>query len=179
MRAAIVRDRKIVVDDYADPVPGEGQVLVKTLACGICGSDLHALKHAEKMAEIARRTGSAFTMDLSKDIVFGHEFSAEILDFGPNTQSSLKPGARVCAMPMNIGPSGAESVGYSNRFPGGYGEFMVLHNDMLLEIPNGLSSEQAALTEPMAVGAHAVMKGNMTKDDVALVIGCGPRRALP
>ena len=48
MRAAIVRGGDIVVDTLPAPVPGVGQVLVKTLACGICGSDLHAAKHAHR-----------------------------------------------------------------------------------------------------------------------------------
>ena len=51
MRAAIMRDKKLVVDNIPTPAPGAGEALVKTLACGICGSDLHALKHAEKMVE--------------------------------------------------------------------------------------------------------------------------------
>ena len=46
MRAAVMRDRKLVVADVPMPEPGPGDVLVRTLACGICGSDLHALKHA-------------------------------------------------------------------------------------------------------------------------------------
>jgi threonine dehydrogenase-like Zn-dependent dehydrogenase len=45
---------------------------------------------------------------------------------------------------------------------------------LLLAVPNGLSTEQAALTEPMAVGLHAVEKARLDKDDVPLVIGCGP-----
>ena len=40
-----------------DLVPGPGEVLVRTLACGICGSDLHALKHADKMVELGRESG--------------------------------------------------------------------------------------------------------------------------
>lgn len=50
---------------------------------------------------------------------------------------------------------------------------MALNEMLLLEIPNGLSSEHAALTEPMAVGWHAVEKANLTPEDVSLVIGCG------
>jgi threonine dehydrogenase-like Zn-dependent dehydrogenase len=46
VKAAIFRGGDIVVDTLPEPVPGRGQVLVKTLACGICGSDLHAAKHA-------------------------------------------------------------------------------------------------------------------------------------
>ena len=55
MRAAVMRDKKLVVADMPIPRPGPGEVLVKTLACGICGSDLHALKHAERFAQGFRR----------------------------------------------------------------------------------------------------------------------------
>jgi threonine dehydrogenase-like Zn-dependent dehydrogenase len=174
MRAAIMRGKKLVVDNVPTPAPGAGEALVKTLACGICGSDLHALKHAEKMVEGSRKAGSQFVMDLNRDIVMGHEFCAEVVDYGPNAQKRLKPGTRVCAMPLLIKPTGIETVGYSNENPGGYAEFMRLTEMLLLEVPNGLSTERAALTEPMAVGYHAVQKAKLEKDDAPLVIGCGP-----
>jgi threonine dehydrogenase-like Zn-dependent dehydrogenase len=113
-------------------------------------------------------------MDLKRDIVMGHEFCAEVVDYGPQTQKQLKPGARVCAMPVLIRSTGVEAVGYSNENPGGYGELMRLTEFLLLEVPNGLSTERAALTEPMAVGYHAVQKARLGKDDAPLVIGCGP-----
>ena len=174
MRATVMRNKKLVVADIPVPTPGPGEVLVKTLACGICGSDLHALKFAEKLVEGAKRSGGAFVMDLNRDIVMGHEFCAEIVDFGPNTQKHFKAGQRVCAMPVLIRPTGVETVGYSNENPGGYGELMRLTEGLLLEVPNGLSTERAALTEPMAVGYHAVEKAHLQKDDAPLVIGCGP-----
>ena len=54
MRAAIFRNGEIVVDTLSEPKPATGQVLAKTLACGICGSDLHARKHAHRMVELSR-----------------------------------------------------------------------------------------------------------------------------
>ncbi len=51
---------------------------------------------------------------------------------------------------------------------------MVLSEALLLEVPNGLAPEHAALTEPLAVGVHAVEKANIRGDEVPLVIGCGP-----
>jgi threonine dehydrogenase-like Zn-dependent dehydrogenase len=113
-------------------------------------------------------------MDLKRDIVMGHEFCAEVVDFGPQTRRHFKPGARVCAMPVLIRPTGVETVGYSNDHPGGYGEYMRLTEKLLLEVPNGLATERAALTEPLAVGYHAVAKARLEKDDAPLVIGCGP-----
>ena len=67
MRAAIMREQRIVVDDMAQPIPSEGEVLVKTLACGICGSDLHALKHGHELVQTSQETGGSFSMDLERD----------------------------------------------------------------------------------------------------------------
>ena len=63
-------------------------MLVKSLACGICGSDLHARKHAHRMVEMAKFFPGRKPMDLSSDVVFGHEFCCEVLDYGPATQRS-------------------------------------------------------------------------------------------
>ncbi len=175
MRAAIMRNKKLVVDEMPVPELGPGEVLVKTLACGICGSDLHALKFADKLVEANNRSGGgAFGMDLNRDIVMGHEFCAEVVDFGPGTQKTLKAGARVCSFPILLRGGGVQAVGYSNDNPGGYAEFMRLTEGLLLPVPNGLSTEYAALTEPMAVGYHAAQMARLDKRDVPLVIGCGP-----
>lgn len=174
MRAAIFRGGDLVVDTLPAPVPAQGQVLVKTLACGICGSDLHAAKHAHRMVEVTRRIPGRMPMDLSRDIVFGHEFCCEVLDYGPKTEKTLKLGTRVCAMPVMIETDGPKGMGYSNTYVGGYAEQMLLSAPLMLEVPNGLPTEHAALTEPLAVGVHAVEKGLLKGDEAPLVIGCGP-----
>lgn len=174
MRAAVMRNQKIVVDTVSEPMPGSGEVVVKTLACGICGSDLHALKHARELVDVARESGAPFVMDPDRDVVMGHEFCAEIVDFGPDCQRSLASGTRVCSMPILFRSNSLHGIGYSNDFPGGYGEYMVLSEMLLLAVPNGLETHLAALTEPMAVGLHAVEKARLGSGDVPLVIGCGP-----
>ena len=175
MKAVVRRGTKLEVDhNYKTPEPGDGQVLVRTLCCGICGSDLHALHHLDHVTEIAKRSGALSSLDAAHDVVFGHEFCAEIVDYGSGCSKLLKAGQRVISMPFAAGPAGMEWVGYSNYFPGGFAEFMVLQEAMLLKVPNGLPAEAAALTEPLSVGRHAVNKARMTKSDVAMVIGCGP-----
>jgi threonine dehydrogenase-like Zn-dependent dehydrogenase len=173
MRAAVMRSGKLVVDTVPDPLPGPGQVVVRTLQCGICGSDLHTLRHTDRLVEVYSRSGLP-VMDPSRDVVMGHEFCAEILDFGPGCSKRLPVGTRVCSMPIGFGPQGVRAIGYSNDDPGGYGERMVLNELLLLPVPEGLSSEHAALTEPLAVGVHAVAKAGLAQGDVPLVIGCGP-----
>ncbi len=174
MKAAIFRNGDIVVDTLPVPVPAQNQALVKVLCCGICGSDLHAAKHAHRMVAVTKRIPGRMPMDLDKDVVFGHEFCCEVRDYGPKTEKKLKPGTRVCAMPVMLEADGPKGMGYSNSYVGGYAEQMLLAAPLLLEVPNGLSTDHAALTEPLAVGVHAVEKGALTGDEAPLVIGCGP-----
>lgn len=174
MRAAIFRNGNIVADTIPDPVPAAGQVLVKTLACGICGSDLHIRKHAGRMADIVKHFPSRKPMDITRDVVLGHEFCCEVIDYGPSTQKRFKPGTRVCSIPVLLGANGLQGIGISNDAIGGYAERMVLSEPLMIEVPNGLAAEHAALTEPLAVGIHAVAKANIRGDEVPLVIGCGP-----
>lgn len=174
MRAAIMRNSKLVVDEFELPTPAQGEALVKTLACGICGSDLHALKHADLFARTSKELGGPFQMDVQKDVVMGHEFCAEVMDYGPGSERKLAPGTRVCSVPALRRDRQSHSVGYSNLFPGGYAQQMLLSEALLLPVPNGLSTELAALTEPMAVGYHAVQKSEIDGEEIPLVIGCGP-----
>jgi threonine dehydrogenase-like Zn-dependent dehydrogenase len=174
MRAAVMRDFKIIVDTLPDPEPQQGEVLVRTLACGICGSDLHALKYAEQMAMTGPEGGIPFPIDPQKDLVMGHEFCAEILEYGPETKPRLKPGTRVVSVPILPRGGGFLTVGYSNEVPGGYGELMVLAEPLLVPVPDRVTPQQAALTEPIGVGLHAVARAGLEAGDSALVLGCGP-----
>ena len=175
MRAAVMRKGRIEVSDVPEPSPGPGEVLVRTLACGICGSDLHVLQHVHRFAaDAAAGGGSGEGIDPDRDLVMGHEFCAQVLDYGPGTTRTLAPGTRVCSMPSLVRGQRIMGVGYSHEVPGGYAERMVLNEALLLPVPNGLSTEHAALTEPMAVGLHAVRMARLAPDDVPLVIGAGP-----
>lgn len=175
MRAAVMRGSQLVVDDVPDPVPAFGQALVRVLACGICGSDLHFLRHGARLAELAAEvdpdTGSPF--DLSRDIVMGHEFCAEVLEYGPDTQGP-PPGTVVTSVPAMVTMSGVVNLAYNNEFPGGYAERMLLSPPLLLPVPDGLDHRRAALTEPLAVGIHAVARSGIVPGESALVVGCGP-----
>jgi threonine dehydrogenase-like Zn-dependent dehydrogenase len=174
MKAAIFRGGDIVVDTLPEPKPVQGQALVKVLACGICGSDLHFAKHAHRMAEFSRRIPGRPPMDLRRDVVMGHEFCCELIDYGPGTEKKLKPGSRVCAMPVMLESDGPKGISYSNTYLGAYAQQMLLSAPLMLEVPNGLATEHAALTEPLAVGVHAVEKAMLKGDEAPLVVGCGP-----
>lgn len=180
MRAAVMRNGELVVDEVPDPRPKPGQVLVRTLACGICGSDLHTLQHADQMVEMSAAGAEGMPggmspsfMSLDRDVVMGHEFACEVLDLGENV-GNCQVGDVIVSMPVTFDVGGVHPIGYSNDYPGGYAERMVLSDLLALKVPNGLAPDLAALTEPMAVGHHAVEKSWITPADAAVVLGCGP-----
>ena len=174
MKAVVMRDKQLLVESIQAPTPGAGEVLVKTLACGICGSDLHMFHHCEHVLANFKRGNIPVVFDVRQDVVFGHEFCAQILDHGPGSDKKLKVGTRVCSLPFVITPSSFDHVGYSNRYPGGFGEQMVLSESMLVPVPGDLPAEIAALTEPVTVAVHAVNRAQLAGDEVPIVIGCGP-----
>ena len=173
MRAALMEKGRIWVDDVPDPVPLAGELLVKSRACGICGSDLHAARYTEEFVETSREAGGAFKLTTYAPVVLGHEFCAEVVDRGPDTPATFKPGDLVCSIP-GLPRDQVLGVGYSEEAPGGFGEYMVLSAALTIAVPGGTPIEHAALTEPMAVGLHAVNKAELTGREAALVIGCGP-----
>src|SRR5262245_40395080 len=124
MRAAVARNGELRIDDLPDPVPGPGEALVQVKACGICGSDLHALRYADQLVEAAAESGAVMTFDPSRDYVMGHEFSAEVLELGPGAEGgAIATGDLVCSLPVAITPTGIEAVGaYSNVYNGGYAD---------------------------------------------------------
>jgi threonine dehydrogenase-like Zn-dependent dehydrogenase len=173
MRAAVTRGGQLVVGDVADPVPSSGHVVVRSLAAGICGSDLHALADFAHFTGLMDSVGVP-SLDPTADCVFGHEFCAEIVEHGPDTAGTLPVGTRVCSVPILVGPTGVEQVGYSNHYPGALAEHMVLQEMLLLPVPDELDTDLAALTEPLAVGEHAVGLADLAAGQPCLVVGCGP-----
>jgi threonine dehydrogenase-like Zn-dependent dehydrogenase len=157
-----------------EPEPARGQVRIEVLRCGICGSDLHARHGSDSWADLAARLGYDRFARSEQSIVYGHEFCGEIVEHGPKTRRSSPTGTHVVAMPLLRSSAGVETLGLSVHAPGAYAEQLVVEESLMLAVPNGLEPNVAALTEPMAVGWHAVRRGEVGKRDVAIVIGCGP-----
>jgi len=173
MRAVTMERGALTPVEIPEPVPGNGELLVRTLACGICGSDLHAVRYTEDFVNTSREAGGAFKLTTFAPVVLGHEFCAEVVDYGPNTERSIAPGTLVCSVPVLLRRP-PEPIGYSEKIPGGFAEYMLLSESLAAPVPAGTSAELAALTEPMAVGFHAVNKANLNGREAVLVIGCGP-----
>lgn len=181
MKAVTIRDGEVLTEDRQAPTPGAGQVLVKSLACGICGSDLHILHHPEEMAKMGEAMG--FTQptepgSATPEVRLGHEYCAEVVAYGPETRGDLPAGTRVAAVPFLIapeaGPMGMIGVGLSDQVYGAMSEYFVLQEDFLLPVPDGLPDAGAAVAEPLAVALHFVARAEFDPEQVALVLGCGP-----
>ncbi len=174
MRAVLCKQTELSVVEVAAPTPGKGHLLIDVTRCGICGSDLHARHHAEQLLESVKTVGVEHLWDPAEGVVFGHEFSGVVAGRGPGTSGKIKDGTPVVALPMLKAAGEVQLTGYSSAANGAYAEQVLVQEAMTFSIPNGLATETAALTEPLAVALHAVNRGQISNGQVAIVIGCGP-----
>ncbi len=163
MRALVLEDvGKLKYGSMAKPVPDKGEVLVKVMACGICGSDIPR----------AYRDG-AHNMPL----VIGHEFAGCAESVGEGVSNGwvnkrvgvfpLIP-CRKCGPCINGHFEMCRNYSYlGSRRNGGFAEYVAVPQENLIELPDGVSYNAAAMLEPMAVAVHAIRRcdGRMlTKD---------------
>src|SRR3954453_17827937 len=174
MRAVVGEHAHLGVVDRAEPAPGRGQVRLEVVRCGICGSDLHARHGIDEWADLADQAGYHRFGRSSQPLVFGHEFSGSIAEYGSGCRRKVPTGTPVVALPLLRGAQGVDTIGLSVAPPGAYAKQLIPQEALMRPVPNGLSPDVAALTEPMAVAWHAVRRGEVGKRQVAIVIGCGP-----
>lgn len=150
------------------PVAAPGYALLKIKRIGICGTDLHAFEGTQPYFAYPR--------------VLGHELAAEVVSI--NTESKFKPGDAVTLIPyINCGKCVACRDGKTNcctsiqvmgvHTDGGMAEYIQAPERLLLAA-DGLSLDELALIEPLAIGAHGVRRAGITKGESVLVIGAGP-----
>jgi threonine dehydrogenase-like Zn-dependent dehydrogenase len=174
MKAAILENGRVQVGDIAEPEPKSGQVLVRTRRCALCASDAHFLCSGQQVVDMSQKYGGPYaSVDLSKPIVMGHEYVGEIVDYGPGSRRPLKTGTRVTSAPVMRQGGQIGIIGYAAGLPGGFGEYMLLDEDFLMEVPAELSDDQAALIEPLAVGLEHARSGEAQPGEIPLVVGCG------
>ena len=92
MKTVTCTNAKLEVVDRPTPTPAKGQLLIDVLRCGICGSDLHARHHCDELADVMAESGYDAFMRSNQQVVFGHEFCGEVVDYGPGTRKT--PAAR-------------------------------------------------------------------------------------
>jgi (R,R)-butanediol dehydrogenase / meso-butanediol dehydrogenase / diacetyl reductase len=159
MKVAVVHGPgDLRLDDAERPAAGSGDVVIKVVAAGICGTDLHF-----------RNMGGRF----ARPMPLGHEFAGEVVEVGANV-ASFEAGDRVAYNSYNS----PADVGRGGEC-GGFSEFVVLrevdgHVQSLCRVPRALSLEHAALVEPISVGAHAVNRADPRPGESVAIFGVGP-----
>jgi len=173
MRAAVFREagKPLVVETVPDPVPAADQVILEVANAGICGSDLHMTENPH----------------MTPGIILGHEFSGTIAAIGNKVTGPWKVGDRVTALPLNpchdcaacnadlpaLCPNN-HFTGTTPLVQGAYAQLVGARAAMLQRLPDGVSFEEGAMVEPLAVGHHIVSMAQMPKDAAVLVLGAGP-----
>ncbi|MGW5575175.1 zinc-binding dehydrogenase [Nocardia thailandica] len=174
MRAVTCTQGVFELVSLPTPQPEDGQMRLAVLRAGICGSDLHARHHADRLAEVGAASGYHDLMRSTDTVVMGHEFSGALDGYGPGTRRRWRSGTHVVSMPIRKRAGVPHLTGLSAHAPGAYAEQVVVEESLTFPVPNGLAADRAALTEPMAVAKHAVNRSEVTRRDTAVVIGCGP-----
>jgi len=156
-------------EDVPRPVPKYGEVLIKIMASGICGSDI----------------GRVFVKGTYHfPTIPGHEFSGRIVEVGEGTDAELI-GRKTTVFPLlpcmkcsacQIGEYGqCRNYNYfGSRCDGGFAEYIAVPVWNLVLVPEALSFEEAAMAEPAAVAIHALRQAGVQIGDQVLILGAGP-----
>lgn len=187
MRAAVFHGAgDIRVEETRSPdAPRAGELLVKPLWCGICGTDLH--EYAQGPIVIPTAPHPLTTACGSQ--ILGHEFSAEVVQVGSGV-TTVQVGQRVSVMPLLFCGTcyfcrrGLDhlcrtmaAVGLSYQW-GGIAELAIVPAANVTALPDGVSDLQGAVVEPAAVAAYGVDTAGVRPGDNVLITGAGPIGAL-
>jgi (R,R)-butanediol dehydrogenase/meso-butanediol dehydrogenase/diacetyl reductase len=187
VRAAVFHGAgDIRVEEVTAPVaPRAGEVLVRPLWCGICGTDLH--EYAQGPIVIPREPHPLTGVCGSQ--ILGHEFSAEVVEVGEGV-TAVRPGERVSVMPLlscghcyfcrrglNHLCRTMAAVGLSYQW-GGIADLAIVPAVNVTALPDGVSDLQGAVVEPGAVAAYGVDTARVRPGDNVLITGAGPIGAL-
>ncbi|SEP78344.1 L-iditol 2-dehydrogenase [Virgibacillus subterraneus] len=173
MKALVKREHgfgNLEIQDKPEPQAGKDQVKIKVKYAGICGSDIHTYEGHYKVAV---------------PVTLGHEFSGEVVDVGEGV-TEFKPGDRVTSETTfyicgecEYCQAGDYNLcnhrkGLGTQQDGGFAKYLVARKDSLHHLPENVSYEDAAMTEPLACTHHAVYKTDIKEGDIVVVIGPGP-----
>lgn len=167
MQAVVLRGPgELAVESVSDPTPGDGELVLRVSACGICGTDLHVYQAG------ALPPGS----------ILGHEFCGEVME----TAHGFSAGDTVCSLPaLSCGKcsrclsglgaycSSQRTVGMGSA-AGAFAEYVAVAAHETVRLPSGFGTEAGALVEPLAVALHATRVGKVRKGEHCVVLGAGP-----
>ena len=167
MKAAVFKraGTPLVVETVEDPVPGQGEAIIKVRRCGVCGTDLHMT--------------SGQGNDVAPNTVIGHEYCGEVIALGKGVEN-LKMGQFVTAMPASgCGRCQACIAGFPlgcdkmEGLVGGFGEYMRIAAASSVVLSQTLSPADGALIEPLAVGLRGVRLAAIRPGARVAVLGAG------
>lgn len=175
MRAAVLRGvRNLVIEERPVPQPGVGEVLVRVVAVGVCGSDVHYYEH-----------GRIGDFVVESPMVLGHESSGVVVSVGDGVarerigeRVSIEPGVPDLTCEQCL--AGRYNLCPAMRFyatppvDGSLTEFVVIHASFAHPVPDSMSDDAAALLEPLSVGVWANRRAGTTATSRVLVTGAGP-----
>ncbi|MBB6690281.1 NAD(P)-dependent alcohol dehydrogenase [Cohnella xylanilytica] len=175
IRAAIL-NRPMEVETIELPMPeiGPDEVLVKVMAVGVCGSDVHYYEH-----------GRIGPYVVEAPLILGHECAGIVAAAGEKA-TRFRPGDRVAIEPGVVcGRCDACKSGRYNLCPsvkflatppvhGAFAQYIAMREDFLFPIPDSLSFEEAAMNEPFSVGIHAAKRAGLQPGTTLAVMGMGP-----
>ena len=173
MRAVVLRGGRLEVRDTADPVPGPGELLLRTLSTAICASDVHFMDHPE--LGVNDPTGRSL-YDADRDVVLGHEFVGEVIGHGPGCTDRFPVGTRVTSIPIRLvngGADGARIIGQHPEAQGSFGELLVVAEAIAKSVDGDVSVDAVALTDAFAVGEFYVRSARMEPGEIPIVVGAG------
>ena len=166
MKAVVCVPGGTEVAEVPDPEAGRDGVVVEVAACGLCGSDVHAIERGWT----------------TEGQILGHEFGGRVVEVGAGV-TGWRVGQAVAVNPLGSCGSCRDcrrglpfrcalpNLGLSA--PGGYAEYAAVPAAQLLALPDGVPLELGAHAEPLAVALHAVDLAGLGADDAALVFGVG------
>lgn len=171
MKAAILKgDRDIHCADFAEPEISPHQVLVRSLAAGICGTDLHIYR-------------GEFHERVKYPAVLGHEFGGEIVEVGTSVES-WQVGDRVAVDP-NISCHACPPCveGHINAcrtlkllgvdLDGGYGQYVAVPKENLYRLPDSVPFKHAPMVEMYGLGHHILRRGRVDLGESVVILGAG------
>jgi (R,R)-butanediol dehydrogenase/meso-butanediol dehydrogenase/diacetyl reductase len=182
MRAAVYHGRQdLRLEEVPEPSAGAGEIKLKVLYNGICGSDLHEYYDGPITTRVTPHPLTA----VKNPVILGHELCGEVVDVGAGVED-LELGDRVAVEPVETcghclyctsgqyNHCGLLAFHGYNRNGGGLAQFTVVRRSMAHKLPSSLSPMQGALIEPMAVAWRTADRCGVEAGQTAVIHGGGP-----
>ena len=169
MRAVVLRGGRLEVRETPDPVPGPGELLVRTVSTAVCASDIHYMDHPDP-----DDTSGLFVWDADRDVVMGHEFVGEVVGHGARMLGPVPDrhlGSR--AFRPSCATAGMQVIGQHPDAPGSFGELFLVTELLARAVPADADADAVALTDAFAVGEGYVAMSGIAPGQIPLVIGAG------